>query len=332
MTWLAGLAVAAAAVAVGGGAGEPVPLRGQPLSESMGLRLLVADDPPFVLDVDSGRSTRVRGLTRLSSVSVSSAAGKAGVVIAGEEVFAVRGRAAHVTRLGPARDAVPSPGGRSVWLKTGAGGTSCMLREVRLDGTATGARSRTPCASLIQPGGSVGVVAGRTSVVDPATGRVRYRSRWGILAAAGQKLVLAGPGRQLTLVDVTTRAERRLSWPSIVTYTDRPAVDPRGRYVVLAFANPAWPDERGDTAGQVMDAWLLDTRTAELTQVPGMPAFVGLKTTSMEWTSDGRLVLLGEDDRRGFVAVWRPGQARLSVKTVKLPRRVGYSDSFAPLR
>ena len=63
-----------------------------------------------------------------------------------------------------------------------------------------------------------------------------------------------------------------------------------------------------------------------------MPAFVGLKSTHMEWTSDGRLVILGEDDRRDFVVVWRPGQDRLAVKTVKLRERSGYSDSFAPLR
>lgn len=40
-----------AAVREGGG---PVPLRGAPLGGETGLRLLVADKPPFVLDVDSG--------------------------------------------------------------------------------------------------------------------------------------------------------------------------------------------------------------------------------------------------------------------------------------
>jgi hypothetical protein len=52
-----------------------------------------------------------------------------------------------------------------------------------------------------------------------------------------------------------------------------------------------------------MDVWLLDTRGGGVTHLPGMPAFVDLKFTSMEWTSDGRLVVLGRSDGKGFVAV-----------------------------
>lgn len=133
-------------------------------------------------------------------------------------------------------------------------------------------------------------------------------------------------------MDLETRAERQLTWPSVLSFQDRFVVHPRGRFVVLAFADPAWPDGIGGTAGQVLDAWLLDTHTAELTHVPGLPAFVGLKSTSMEWTSDGRLVVLGEDESRAFVAVWRPGESRLAVRSMKLPERAGYSDSFAPIR
>jgi hypothetical protein len=62
-----------------------------------------------------------------------------------------------------------------------------------------------------------------------------------------------------------------------------------------------------------------------------MPAVVSLKQTSMAWTDDGRLVLLAESGRREVVAVWRPGQARLALKTVRLPERASGSDSFAPL-
>ena len=62
-----------------------------------------------------------------------------------------------------------------------------------------------------------------------------------------------------------------------------------------------------------------------------MPAFVRLKKTSLAWTHDGRLVILGEDDDRAFVAVWRPGQRVLPLKVVALPEREGTSDSFAPL-
>jgi hypothetical protein len=172
------------------------------------------------------------------------------------------------------------------------------------------------------------LVVNRTRVLDPLTGRTVLRTHWGVLAAAGETLVLAGPGRQLTLLDGRSRAQRRLRWPSIVGAIDhQPAVDPRGRRIALAFADPAW----SGGGNQVLDVWLLDTKTGALTQLPGMPAFVSLKRTNMAWTDDGRLVLLGESNEKDIVAVWRPGRQRLALKTVKL-ERTGGSDSFAPLR
>ena len=68
MTWLAGLLAAGMLLAAGTAADEPVRLQGDPLTAPSGLRLLVADDPPFVLDVDSGKSTRASGLRSSSNV------------------------------------------------------------------------------------------------------------------------------------------------------------------------------------------------------------------------------------------------------------------------
>jgi hypothetical protein len=199
---------------------------------------------------------------------------------------------------------------------------------MRLDGRRIGEVRPFRCAATIDAGGSLGLVVNRTRVLDPLTGRTVFRARWGVLAAAGRSLVFAGPGRRFTLVDTTTRAERRLSWPSILGGIDQPAVDPRGRFVALAFATPAWQGG----ADQVLDVWLLDTRAGKLTQLPGMPAVVSLKQTSMAWTDDGRLVFLAESGRREIVAVWRPGWPRLALKTVLLPERnTSGSDSFAPL-
>ena len=40
-----------------------LPLRGVPLAGPTGIRLLVADAPaPYILDVDTGRTTRITGL------------------------------------------------------------------------------------------------------------------------------------------------------------------------------------------------------------------------------------------------------------------------------
>jgi hypothetical protein len=77
---------------------------------------------------------------------------------------------------------------------------------------------------------------------------------------------------------------------------------------------------------------VFDTETGRLTHVPGMPAFVSLKLTSAAWARDGRLVVLGESGGRDVVALWRPGEEHLSVKSVQLPERGDSgSDSFAAL-
>lgn len=129
------------------------------------------------------------------------------------------------------------------------------------------------------------------------------------------------------MLDGETGARQRLPWPSILGFLDRPAVDPRGRFVALAFAAPAW-----NGSLQALDVWLLDTKTGKLAQLPGMPTFVSLKRTDLAWTDDGRLVLLGESGGKDVVAVWRPGQRRLALKTVQPPELDGGSDSFAIVR
>ncbi len=86
-----------------------------------------------------------------------------------------------------------------------------------------------------------------------------------------------------------------------------------------------------DPNRQVFDLWLLDTQTPRLTHVPGTPAFVQLKRTAMAWSEDGRLVLLARTTRgRDVVAVWRPGQKRLALKS--LPTFLDRVDGFAVIR
>jgi hypothetical protein len=337
MMRLGALAAAAVAlsVAAAGAAGprQPGELRGAPLGGPTGLRLLFPGDRPFVADVDTGRVTRVRGVPPLDSgvPNVLGVGGRGAVLAAGlawrhDDFYGVRGPGARVVSLGTGAAVVPASDGRSVWIKSFVG-SRCTLRQVALDGRVLRAPRPFPCPTTLYPGGSLGIVVNRRRVLDPATGRTVVRTPFGVLAAAGHSLVLAGPEKELTLFDAGTRASRRLGWPSIVGGLDAPAVDPNGRLVALAFADPAWQGG----GNQALDVWLLDTATGELTQLPGMPVILSLKATSMAWTPDGRLVLLGEDRRRAFVAVWRPGEPRLAVKTVRLPQRDGGSDAFALL-
>lgn len=67
-----------------------------------------------------------------------------------------------------------------------------------------------------------------------------------------------------------------------------------------------------------MDAWLLDPATRQFRHLPGMPAAVHLKFTSMAWANDGRLVMLaqsgGPGGDRDLVAIWKPGQRQIAVR------------------
>jgi hypothetical protein len=321
-------------VLVGAGAsgrGDPVPLAGVPFEGVSQLHLLVANNPPFVLDVDTGRVTPIRApvVMRRGVLSVTAVAGVAGVVVAGHpnsQIYVVRAGGARPVFLGGGSYAVPSGDGSSVWIKS-VSGSACALRQVGLDGHQIGQAQSFACNETIQFGGSLGLIASRTRVIDQLTGQTRLTTPYGVLAVAGKSLVLAGPEKAFTLLDSATGTQRKLAWPSILYGLDEPKADYQGRFVALAFGDPAWQSG----AHQAMDVWLLDTRTGGLTHLPGMPAFVDLKFTSMEWTGDGRLVVLGESDRRGFVAVWRPGAAKLQVRRVRLPVRTSGSDSFAPL-
>jgi hypothetical protein len=326
------VAVVVAAAAVGVTApssGEPTPLHGMPLRGPTGLRLVVADRPPFVLDVDAARATPLRRVpTQRRGVSwVVGVGGQSAVVVAMSvwrhaDLYGVRGRAARVVALGDGADVVPSADVRSVWIKSFAR-SGCMLRKRSLEGIEIRAPPRAfPCASTIASAGSLGLVVNRTRVIDPHTGQTLLRARWGVLAATGRTLVLAGPGRTFTIVGAAGRVVRRIRWPSTLGGLDQPAADPRGRYVALAFAQP-----------QVLDVWLLDTKTMRLTQLPAMPTLVPLKRTSMAWTHDGQLVLLTQKGGRLAVALWRPGEQSLTVKTLPLrDHRHGSNDSFAVLK
>jgi hypothetical protein len=104
------------------------------------------------------------------------------------------------------------------------------------------------------------------------------------------------------------------------------AANPPRLLDVVEFGDPAW--YRGP--GQVMDVWLLDLRTRRWQRLPGMPVLAFLKLTSMAWTGDGRLLLLGGFDWRDALAVWRPGQDRLAFRRLRLPTDRAGSDSFVP--
>jgi hypothetical protein len=315
-------------------AGEPRYLAGRPLTGPTGLRLLVAADPPRVLDVDRGTSRRVEGLPAGHDPVGVAPAGRDAIVVAGERVFLVRRGARRASPLGRGVGGVASLDGRGVWLATF--GAHCGVRGVGLDGRARRGPWRLPCPSGLAADTRVGLVVwtaptgdgDRGALLDPGSGRVlaRYPEIHGV---AGDRVLWSGPGRDggpFTLTDRRTRVSHRLPRPTPYGDAGFGLPSPDGRLLAVEFADPSW----SRVHGQVSDIWLLDVRARRWRRLPGMPLITALKAMDMAWTGDGRLLLVGDFERVGEALVsWRPGQDHLAVKPLDLPRSNG-SDTFVP--
>ena len=324
---------------------RPGQLHGVPLTGATGLVLLVSADPPYLLDIDTGRVTAVKGLGVHGPGPVLSvlAVGRDAVVwidrrplasrVPNYDIYLVRHGDAIATRLAVGSDVEPAAGGRSVWVKSFIDGHHCTLREIDLAGLRLVDQRPVPCsAALVDPGAGALLVEGR-SVTDPANGHVLLHasSLWAI--AGHLALTVGAPSHPLTLTDLRTGTRRAVRWPSRIggpqAGADEAAADPSAKLIALSFSDPAYEA----TAVQVTDVWLLDPGTGRWRQLPGMPADVGLKFTSMSWTSDGRLVMLAQTPANGpaahdVIAVWRPGEKSLAIRSVHIPARDSGSDSF----
>jgi hypothetical protein len=310
---------------------SPKPLLGVPLTGATGLTLLVANDPPILLNVDTGRITRVSSLrVRKNAVLTVLAVGKDAIIwldrrapvkkVPTAEIYVVRHGGSTATRIASGWDIAPAADGRAAWVKSFADARHCTLRELALSGRQLRSQP-VPCSTRLIDGGSGALLVQGSSVVDPLTGRTLLRTG-GLWAVAGNyALTSVGP---LTLTDLRSGKRRRLAWPSQISYTDQAAVQPNHKLVAIDFADPAYQG----SGTQVTDAWLLDPATGRVQHLPDMPAEVALKFTSMSWTSDGRLVWLAQTAGHDVVAVWRPGAKRIAVRRVRLPLRDSGSDSF----
>ena len=112
------------------GSRQPVALKGTPLAPTTGLRLLVADTKPFVLNVDTGAETPVSGidLPHGGVVSVVGTPGRAAFLIAdpmlagpaqryapNSSVYAVLGGSTAASLIATGRyDAIPEASGLGI--------------------------------------------------------------------------------------------------------------------------------------------------------------------------------------------------------------------------
>jgi hypothetical protein len=340
---LVAAAVVAARAGLWGQAGQagqagarPVP--GVPLQGPTGLRLLVASGPAaVVLDVDSGAVEPVTGLPAGDDRSVHvEGVGEDAVVVSRRDcggrdcdddaaVYLVRHGDTVATRLAAATDVEASRDGQGVWLLGRRDATHCTLGQAGLDG-----RPRRPArpapyelvlidelpAGLLVYGTPPG--ASPYSALVAADGAVRHLP--GVVGGvAGGNLVLSTlePGRLIALTDLGSGVSHRLPWPSRLDDHVMGLVEghPDGRLATVAF----YPARSG--VEQTLDVWLLDLATRRWRRLPDMPLRLAPSKPQLQWTVDGRLLLLAglADEPASVVAVWRPDEPRVAARRVRLP-------------
>jgi hypothetical protein len=305
-------------------------LRGVPLQKGTGLSLLVADAPaPFVLDVDRGTAQPITGLPEDGERGVIVLPVSENALVLSERfcsrcgsvssAYLVRRDSLAARRLARVYEAVPSREGNGVWTLRRRGGR-CEINRIDLDGRPLYAPRRVRCGTglvvdlpaglLLSYTGPLGSDA-HNALLEPNgdIARLPYQDAQPVVG----NLVLTGADRHTPLVlhDVKSGASTRLSWPSRMPALGVVTGQPNGSLATIDFARYS--------RGHRFDLWLLDTRTRRWQHLPGMPAHVVPKTTDVEWTSDGRVVLLARD----VLAVWRPGEKRLAVGRVKPPKQPG---------
>jgi hypothetical protein len=146
---------------------EPKPLQGVPLTGKTGLRLLVADNPPFILDVDTGRVTAVKGTNaRRSDVLSVRAAGRDAVLWLDRraapttrspeaEIYVVRQGTTRAVRIAKGWELALDADDRTLWLKAYTRPRRCILRAVALNGRERRSPRAVPCSSRLVDAGGV---------------------------------------------------------------------------------------------------------------------------------------------------------------------------------
>ena len=250
-----------------------------------------------------------------------------------KRLWIVRRAATTASPIGDGRDVAVAADRAGIWVTRLVSRRHCALLRIGIDGRRSAARA-IPCAWIIAPAGTLGLVVHRTQIIDPRTRRKVFGTKQGVLAVAGRRVLLAGgvshsPGYRFTLLDTATATPAPIRVAEHPRRTRRAGCrSARAAIIAIPFADPSWHN----TGRQVLDVWVLDTVTARLTHLPARPP----TCRSSARASRGRTTAGSSSSARRTSGPSSASGARdrsaLSLKTVRLPVRDGASDAFAPLR
>jgi len=299
------------------------------LASPTGLHILLATAPPSILDVDLGSVSPVTGLGAPRKgglwVMPSMGEGAAGTLLEGSRAQAFVVRANGTAQRGVRGASVlPANSTRGTWVLDHAAHGRCTLRLV----PSRRARVPAPCGFL-QADDGAGVLidtAHATVLVDHRTGRtlVQLEAPEGSVAPLHGHLAFEQRAySSLALVDLRSGHRQALRWPSPLDELDAVVPEPNGPLVAVGFATVG-------TNPQAEDLFILDTRSARFTHIPGYPIREDLKHSSTAWTRDGRLVVITGLGGKTTLGVYRPGAHSVALRAIDPPPYAG-SDTFVPI-
>lgn len=323
-------------------------MTGQPLPRAAGVWLLLAGHSPAWLSVPAGRSEPIRGLPRSGNgyQLIRVAGGWAAQPFPADDVWCgdncatgplpvyyVADGSAVASRIGAADFTAPAVTGGALWLvsyRRGADMSTAVgsAQEVSVTGATLGPRLRLPAGYVIDWGTRAGLLLVpapgsspvRYELWDPGSGRVT-RSFADLIAASPAEIAWM-PGCaascRVHVLDLPGGHVEEISLPGRITACDG-AFSPDGRLLALLVTARVTADGRA-AATRLMVVTVASGRS---TVVPGTTVGSG-NGVAFGWQAGSHRLIadvgVGTADQPEWqIAVWQPGDARLSTALARAP-------------